>query len=136
MTTSFKKIQTVTVSLETHAGSLCDVYIRFRDADINVLASWGYEMGPEQAEAILYVDNVDMAVDVLKEAGKDPKLGYAVYAEGDDQVGVYAEPLLAISEAGINLHATDAFAVGGRFVTVFFCSDTDVDELCEILEIE
>jgi len=135
-TTEVKRIDTITVSLKTHAGALCDVYVAFRNAEVNVLASWGYEMGPGNAEAILYVDNTEKAVEVLKKVGKDPRVSQAVWASGDDQVGAYAEPLEAISNAGINLHATDALSVGGKFVTVFFCAESDVDELCEILGAE
>ena len=132
--TEFKRIKTITVPLDTHAGALCEVYVAFRNADINVNASWGYEMGPGNAEAILYVDDVKKALEVLKGIGKKSSLSEAVWACGDDQIGAYVEPLEVIAEAGINLHATDAMAVGNKFVTVFFCSEADIDELCNIVK--
>lgn len=132
--TEFKRIKTITVHLDTHAGALCEVYVAFRDADVNVNASWGYEMGPGNAEAIFYVDNLNKAIEVLKGIGKKPQIGEAVWACGDDQLGVYAEPLESIADAGINLHATDAMAVGNKFVTVFFCGEADIDDLCKVLK--
>jgi predicted amino acid-binding ACT domain protein len=65
--------------------------------------------------------------------GKNPAQGWACYAEGSDQVGVYADLLQKIAKAGINLHATDAFAVGGKFATVFFAEQKDVPALCKAL---
>jgi hypothetical protein len=34
--------------------------------------------------------------------------------------------LQKIAKAGINIEATDAFAIGGRFATVIFVAESDV----------
>lgn len=128
-----KKIQTWTVNLETQAGSLAKVFNAFKEAGVNTVSCWSYEMGPGQAQGIFYSENPTQAKDVLTKIGKKPQQTWACYAWGNDQVGVYAEALNKIAKAGVNLHATDAFAVGGKFATVFFAADEDQAKLCKAL---
>jgi hypothetical protein len=52
-----------------------------------------------------------------------PVFGDACYAEGEDRVGIYAKLLMKISGAGINVGATDAFGVNGKFAIVFFAQN-------------
>ena len=133
MATTTKKIQTLEVDLETRPGSLSKVYGAFKEEKINVLATWAYEMGPGQGKAIIYASDFTKAKNVLNQLGLKPKAGSACYAEGDDAVGAYADLLQKIAKAGVNLHATDAFGVGGKFATVFFADDKDMPDLCKAL---
>jgi len=125
MATKVKKIQTLTVALDTKPGALAQVYGAFREAGVNVLASWGYQMGPGQAQAHFWAADTKKATDVLTKMGKNPTIDDAVFAEGDDKVGAYSELLAKITKAGVNIEATDAFALQGKFATVFFADDTD-----------
>ena len=131
MATHVKKIQTLTVPLDTKPGALSHVYTAFKEAGIKILASWAYEMGPNQAQAHFYAADTTKAKDVLTKLGKKTTIEDAVYAEGDDQVGVYAELLAKVTKAGVNIEATDAFGVNGKFATVFFAKDTTA--LCKAL---
>ncbi len=131
MATNVKKITTLTVPLDAKAGSLSQVYSAFKEAGINILASWAYEMGPGQAQAHFYAADTTKAKDVLTKMGRKPTLDDAVYAEGDDRTGVYAELLGKVAKAGVNIEATDAFGVNGKFATVFFAKDTAA--LCKAL---
>lgn len=131
MATQIKKIQTLTVPLDAKPGALAKVYGAFQEAGVNILASWAYEMGPGQAQAHFYAENTTKAKDCLTKLGKKTTLDDAVFAEGDDRVGVYAEILGKAAKANVNLSATDAFAVKGRFATVLFAEDTAA--LCKVL---
>ncbi len=133
MATQTRKIQTLVVSLETKPGALAHIYGAFREENVNVLASWGYEMGPGQAQAVLYPEDFTKAKKVLTQLGLKPTESYACYATGDDKVGAYAELLHKISKAGINLHATDAFSINGKWATVFFAEEKDLPTLCNAL---
>jgi len=123
MATHVTKIQTLTVPLETQPGSLGKVYSAFKEAGVNIIASWAYEMGPGQAQAHFYAVDTHKAKDVLTKMGKTPTFDDAVYAEGDDRVGVYDELLAKAAKAGVNIDATDAFGVKGKFAAVFFAKD-------------
>jgi hypothetical protein len=128
-----KKIDVLTYKLETKPGSLAKVYASFREAKVNVLATWSYEMGPGEAQGHVYVSDTANAKDVLTKIGKAPKVEQAVYFEDVDEVGRYATLLKKIGDAGINLVATDAFAIGGKFATVLFADQKDIPKLCQTL---
>jgi hypothetical protein len=136
MATQAKRIQTVDVSLPAEAGSLARIYSGFREEGINVIASWGYEMGPGQAQAHFYVTDMEKTKTTLKKMGLKPTLTNAVWFEGSDKVGAYAEVLGKVAKAGINIGATDAFAIDGRFASVLFTTnEKDFTPLCKALNI-
>jgi len=133
MAASVKKIETIEVDLQARPGALSEVYCAFRDAGVNVVASWAFEMGPGQAKGIFCASDTAKAIDVLTKRGLKPVSGNACWAQGEDAIGVYCELLEKIKNAGVNLHATDAFAVGGKFATVFFADAKDYAALCKAL---
>jgi hypothetical protein len=38
-----------------------------------------------------------------------------------------------MAKAGINIEATDAFAIGGKFATVIFVAESDVPKAAKVL---
>lgn len=133
MAIQVKKVDTVTIDLASNSGSLYQVYAAFKRAHVSIISSWAYELCPGKARIILYSSDTEKTKKVLTEMGKKPQLGKACYATGDDHTGVYAELLEQIKEAGVNLIASDAFGVEGRFAAIFFCKDEDLKALCSAL---
>lgn len=129
------KIQTVDVKLEAKTGALAKIYSAFKEAEVDIIASWGYEMGLGEAAAHFYTDDIDEAKAVLTKMGMKPTINNAVWVEGEDEAGIYADILAKVSKAGVNLDATDAFAIGGSFATVLFANEKDYGALCKALKI-
>ena len=128
-----KNIEMLTVQLEPKPGALEKVYAAFREAKVNVIASWAYQLGPESAQAHFYASDTAKAKGVLEKLGKSPKVDHVCYVEGTDEVGRYQELLKKIADAKINIEATDAFAIGGKFATLFFAQEADIGKLCAAL---
>jgi hypothetical protein len=128
-----KKVELVTFKLEAKPGALAKVYASFRDAKVNVIATWAYQMGPSEAQGHIYASDTAKAKDVLAKLGREPKIEYACYVEDTDEIGRYASLLKKIADAGINLEATDAFAIGGKYATLLFVQQKDVPKLCQTL---
>jgi hypothetical protein len=133
MTTHAKKIEVVTTAIEAKPGSLAKIYGALREAGVNMITSWAYEMGPGEANAHFYSNDANKVKDVLTKLGLKPTVDVAAYVEGDDKAGAYAEALTKIAKAGVNVHATDAFGVGGKFASVFFAEAKDVDTICKVI---
>ncbi len=133
MTTTIKKVETLTIHLATEAGALAKVYRAFKEAGVNIIGSWGFEMGPGHAEAIFYAEDTAKAKDVLTKLDKNPTTGNACFVTGTDKIGTYSELLEKIAAAGVNLNATDAIGVGGNFATLFFAGEKDFPNLCKAL---
>jgi len=128
-----KKIEILTYKLDAKPGALAKVFASFREAKVNVIASWAYQMGPTEAQGHVYASDTAKAKDVLTKMGKEPKTENACCVEDVDEIGRYAALLKKIGDAGINLEATDAFAVGGKFGALFFVDQKDIPKLCQAL---
>ena len=131
-----KKVQTVDVKLAAEPGSLAKVYGAFKEAGVNVIASWGYEMGPNEAQAHFLASDMSKCKTTLTKMGMKPTITDACWIEGDDKMGTYAEVLTKLAKAEINIGATDAFAIDGKFASVLFCAEpSDFATLCKTLKI-
>ena len=131
-----KRIQTLDIALPAEPGALARVYSGFREAGVNVISSWGYEMGPNDGRAHFFVTDIEKTRTVLTKMGFKPTTSDACWIEGDDKVGAYAEILSQLAKANVNIGATDAFSINGRFAAVLFVSrPTDFPALCKALKI-
>ena len=128
-----KKIETLTFSLKTEAGSLGEVYRAFREEGLNVKASWAYQMGPNEAQAHVWTEDNKLGETILEKLGKKVTKDHACWVQGTDKTGAYAELLQKLAEKKINIEATDAMAIDGKWSAVFFTDKKDIDTLCSTL---
>lgn len=128
-----KKIDVLTISLDPKPGALAQVLGAFREAKVNLTASWGYQMGPGEAQAHFFTSDADRAKQTLSKLGKPPKSEPAFWVEDSDQLGNYHGVLQKLAQAGVNIEATDAFAIGGKFATVIFVNEKDVAKAAKAL---
>lgn len=133
MATITNRIQILTVELPAKPGALFSVYSKFKEQAVNVLATWAYEMGPGNAQAHFYCSDLEKAKSVLLSLGLKPSIENAVHVESEDRIGAYAEHLQRIAKAHININATDAFSLNGKFACVFFVDQKDYQALCKAL---
>jgi len=130
-----QKLYSLTVPLETRPGALGQIYEAFAEEGVDVIASWGYQMGPDQAQVHICTKDTDKARDVLTRLGKTPTLDKICLVQSKDRPGEYARILKKIADAGINIESTDALAANGTFTSAFFTgNDQDFARLCEVLE--
>ena len=130
-----KKIDLLTVSVDAKPGAFAQVLAAFREAKVNLKASWGYQMGPGEAQAHFFAADIDLARQVLSKQGKKPKTESAFWVEDADQIGNYHGVLQKIAHAGANIEATTAFAIGGKFATIIFVAEGDVAKTAKALGI-
>jgi hypothetical protein len=128
-----KKIDLLTVKLDPKPGALAQALGTLREAKVNLIASWGYQMGPGEAQAHFFTGDLDRAKQALTKAGKTPKTESAFWVEDADKIGAYHGVLQKLAQAGINVEATDAFAIGGKFATVIFVAEGDVPKAAKAL---
>jgi hypothetical protein len=128
-----KKIDLLTVKLDPKTGALAQVLGALREAKVNITASWAYQMGPGEAQAHFFTGDLDRAKKALTKVGKTPKTESAFWVDDADQIGNYHSVVQKIAQAGINIEATDAFAIGGKFATVIFVAENDVAKTAKAL---
>jgi len=128
-----RKIDVLTVKLDPKPGALAQVLGAFREAKVNLTASWAYQMGPGEAQAHFFTADADRAKQALTKLGKTPKTEAAFWVEDADKIGNYHSVLEKFAKAGVNIEATDAFGIGGKFATVIFVAEGDVGKAAKAL---
>src|SRR5437763_16644780 len=107
-----RKIDVLTVKLDAKPGALAQVLGAFREAKVNVTASWGYQMGPGEAQAHFFTADVERARQALTKLGKTPKHEAAFWVQDADQIGNYHGVLDKIAKGGVNIELSDADGIG------------------------
>jgi hypothetical protein len=128
-----KKIDVLTVKLDPKPGALAQVLGAFRDAKVNLTASWGYQMGPGEAQAHFFTADAERAKQALSKLGKTAKTEAAFWVDDADKIGNYHSVLEKLAKSGINIEATDAFGIGGKFATVIFVAEGDIAKAAKAL---
>jgi hypothetical protein len=100
---------------------------------VNLTASWGYQMGPGEAQAHFYATDTERAKQALSKLNKSPTTESAFWVDDADKIGNYHSVLEKLAKAGINIEATDAFGIGGKFATVIFVAEGDVAKAAKAL---
>src|SRR5262249_31536384 len=110
-------------------GALAEIASRLRNAGVNCVGLWGFNMGPDAAEVIVVAEDPAKAQSVLQGARK----GTAFLLFGEDKIGGLSPTLDAIAKAGVNLEAVAAFGVSGRCATCIWVHDADVEKVAKIV---
>src|SRR5436190_4471139 len=76
-----RKIELLKVKLDPRPGALAEVLGAFREAKVNLTASWAYQMGPGEAEANFFTADLDRARQALTKLGKKPSTQTAFWVD-------------------------------------------------------
>ncbi|MBI4402694.1 MAG: ACT domain-containing protein [Deltaproteobacteria bacterium] len=132
-TNPITRIETLQVDLDDQPGALAKVFGALREMGVNVHSSWGFVTHPGKGRVILYPSDSKKAREALSKLGSTVDTVPACLVKSEDKLGAYAELLGKITKAGVNLHATDAMAINGTMVAVFFARDQEWPKLCKAL---
>ncbi len=128
-----QRMTAFTVSLEDRPGSLFELMKMLKEMKVNLVGTWGYSMGPGQAEVIFVGKKPEKLRDALNAAGRAFTERSGFFAKGADKVGALLENLQAISNAGINLDAANAISVGGQYGVFYWVREEDAGRTEEVL---
>ena len=128
-----QRITAFTMSLEDRPGSLLEVMTMLKEKNVNLLGTWGYSMGPGQAEVIFVGDDAEKLRAALSASGKTFTERSGFFSKGADKVGALLESLQAVSDAGLNLDAVNAISIGKEYGVFFWVKEEDADRTEEVL---
>lgn len=121
-----QRITAFTMSLEDRPGALLDLMKLFKEKKVNLAGIWGYTMGSGQAEALIVGKDAEKVRNVLQSSGASFRQRTGFYSKGADKVGALLETLQALSTAGVNIDASNAIAVGGKYGSYIWVKEEDV----------
>jgi hypothetical protein len=129
------KLTYFVANVKDEPGTLLKIMLELRDKNIGLSGLWGF--GAKDGEGQLFLIARDS--EVLREAWKDAGLlaeeGTGFFVSGQDRTGALIESLERLVEAGINIHAIDAIAVGAVFGSFIWVDASEVDRAAVALGI-
>lgn len=86
-----------------------------------------------QGEILVIAKSPDKLRDAWKASGTLIEEGTAFFVSGADKTGALVASLDALGKAGVNIVATEAIAVGGKFGVILWVSPEDLDKTAQAL---
>jgi hypothetical protein len=122
------------IAVEDKPGELARFAGKLKEANVNLAGVWGFGVGQGKAQIIAVPRDPKQFKNTAQAAGWNITEGTCFHLEGEDRVGALHETLNRVAKEGINLHAVDALAIGGRFGAYVWAQEKDVDRLKGILK--
>lgn len=119
--------------LEDKPGALLKVMQELKAKNITLAGLWGFGTGEGRAQLFVVSKNPDKLRDAWKASGLLAEEGTGFFVKGTDRTGALIKTLEALSKAGINIHAIDAVAVGGRYGSFIWVDASNVEKAAEAL---
>lgn len=129
-----KRVKYFSISVQDRPGELARVARRLKEANVDLAGLWGFGVGQGKAQIFAVPKNPDQFRQTAMKADWVIKEGTCFQVVAEDRVGVLVETLDRVSGEGINLHAVDAIAVGGRCGCYVWPEEKDVERLGKVLK--
>ncbi len=133
MSLSVKKVTQLKVQVEDRPGQLAELARGAAGEGLNFLAMTGYAREGGTAEIIAIPEDPDRAKMLAANAGISLETSEALLITGDDKLGAIAEIAEKIAALGVNIIATEAIAVEGKFGCWVVVAPEDLDKVADAL---
>lgn len=127
-----KTVSMCKVKVDNRPGGLAKVLAYLREARANQVGTWAWTEGNE-AYSLMLGENPAETEAALKKAGCKYTCVKACLCEETDRLGAYQELLDRIGNAGVDLNACCAMALGGKFRAILWAKEEDSEKLCRTL---
>ena len=121
------------ITLEDKPGALLAIAKHLKSKKVGLAGLKALPSQPGQSEVYLIVKNPDKLRGALKSFGVAAEEGTTLFIKGADRTGALVSSLEAIAQAGVNIVATDAVAVGGNYGSFFRVAPGDIDKAAKAL---
>jgi len=117
-------------------GVLLSMAKEFKSKNIGLIGSWGFAAQPGQAEMYVIPRKPEKLAGAWKAAGTSFQEGTAFLVRGADETGALITTLETLAREGINITATGAVAVGGKYGALLWVAQEDVERTAAALGIK
>lgn len=120
-------------NLEDRPGQLLKIMQDLRAKNVNLAGVWGFATSPGSAQVYAVAKKPEKLRNTWKASGLFAEEQTAFFVKGADRTGALLKTLEALANAGVNIVAIDAIAVGGQFGSFIWVNAADVDRAAEVL---
>ena len=121
------------ITLPDEPGELSRLTAMLLEADINLVALWGYGPGTGEARFYCVPEQAEQFRAFADTAGLQIQEGKTLYLSGTDEGGALVQTLDRVATAGINLQAIEAVAIRGEFGCFLWTDQKNWDALANLL---
>jgi len=127
-----KRVAFFKAIIEDKPGALLALAKDLKAKNLGLIALKGVGQAG-QGEILVVAKSPDKLRDAWKASGILAEEGVAFFVSGADKTGALVASLDAIAKAGVNVVATEAVAVGGKFGVILWVSPQDLDKTAQAL---
>ncbi len=127
-----KRIAYFKAKIEDKPGALLALVKDLKSKNLGLIALKGVGQAG-QGEILVVAKSPDKLRDAWKASGTLAEEGTAFFVSGADKTGALVASLDAIAKAGVNIAATEAIAVGGKFGVILWVAPGDLDKTAHAL---
>jgi hypothetical protein len=131
--TTVARITYFVSNLENKPGALLRVMRELKAKNIALAGLWGIETREKAGRLYVVPENPEELKSAWESAGLLTGEGTGFFITGENRTGVLNESLDALANAGVNVDAIDAIAVGGQFGSYIWVDEADIDKASEAL---
>lgn len=110
-----KKQKCFCLDVEDRPGMLAEICRKLKAGKVNLKGVWGFGVGGGKAKVMAVPQKPEAFRKVSSANGWNASECDVFAMSGKDQVGALIKTLEAAEGSGVNIHAVDAIAVGGKF---------------------
>lgn len=127
-----KRVTYFKAKIEDKPGSLLALAKDLKAKNLGLIALKGVGQAG-QGEILVIAKSPDKLRDAWQASGILTEEGTAFFVSGEDKTGALVASLDATTKAGVNIVATEAIAVGGKFGVILWVSPEDLDKTAKAL---
>ncbi|HCA81508.1 MAG TPA: hypothetical protein DEP53_17390 [Bacteroidetes bacterium] len=127
-----KRLAYFKANIDDKPGALLALTKDLKGKKLDLIALKGVAQAG-QGEILVIAKSPDKLRDAWKASGALVEEGTVFFLSGTDTTGALVTSLDAIAKAGVNLVATEALGVGGKFGAVIWVSPEDLDKTAQAL---
>jgi len=127
-----KRVAFFKAKIEDKPGALLALAKDLKAKNLGLIALKGVGQAG-QGEILVIAKSPDKLRDAWKASGTLAEEGTAFFVSGADKTGALVASLDAIAKAGVNIVATEAIAVGGKFGVILWVPPQDLDKTAQAL---
>jgi hypothetical protein len=127
-----KRVAYFKVRIEDKPGALLALAKDLKAKNLGLICLKGVGQAG-QGEILVIAKSPDKLREAWKASGTLTEEGTAFFVSGTDRTGALVASLDAIAKVGVNIVATEAIAVGGKFGVIFWVSPEDLEKTAQAL---
>jgi hypothetical protein len=128
-----QRVTFLKANLKDQPGTLLGIMKDLKSKKIALKSLWGYGKSEGTADLFAIAKDPDKLRDAWKAAGVFAEEGTGFFIKGVDKTGVLLNSLEALAQANVNIKASIAIAVSGKFGSIIWVDAMDVEKAAQVL---